>query len=237
MCIDTLKKYLEKSVDSTPEKVSLYFKTGSGSYGEFDQFLGITTPTLRKLGKRFSDLSFDALGYLLLSKYNEERLLALIILVNRYQKGNLVQKNEIFEFYARNLKCVNNWNLVDNSAHHIMGAHLFERNRKILMNLAFSRDLWERRIAIVATWYFIKRKDFKDTFKIAEQYLKAPEDLIHKATGWMLREVGKQDQAMLEDFLEKYTNHMPRTTLRYAIERFDTDQKKYFMAKPLILPR
>ncbi len=229
--LEDIRSILYKSVDSTPERVAVFFKRDFGDYAEFDQFLGITVPTLRKIAKKFIELPFVVLEHLLKSNFNEERLLAFIILVLQYQKADMIKKEDVYQFYIKHLNCVNNWNLVDNSAHLILGAHLWNRERNLLVDLAKSKSLWERRISIVATWYFIKRQDFECTIKISSILLDDSHDLIHKATGWMLREVGKQNQVILTGFLEQHLSRMPRTMLRYAIERLPENQRKNYLLK------
>lgn len=223
--IQNLKEALHASINSTPEKVSIYFKTSPGSYAEHDSFMGVTVPVLRKIAKDFMLLTFDDLHVLLSSKINEERLLALIIFTGQYKAGSPDQKEAIYEFYITNMRHINNWNLVDASAHLIIGAHLFDRDRSFLEELAASQNLWQRRIAIVSTWYFIRRSDLEWTFKIAKLLLNDPHDLIHKAVGWMLREAGKKDETRLISFLCEHAHHMPKTMLRYAIERLSKEQQ------------
>jgi 3-methyladenine DNA glycosylase AlkD len=235
--IQNLKKTLHASIDSTPEKVSLYFKTSPGSYAEHDSFMGVTVPVLRKIAKRFLYVTLEDLGLLIQSKINEERLLALIILAVQYKTGSIAQKEEIYQFYRTNMRHINNWNLVDASAHLIIGAHLFERDRDSLEELAASQNLWERRIAIVSTWYFIRKSDLEWTFRIAKLLLNDSHDLIHKAVGWMLREAGKKDEARLISFLSDHAHQMPKTMLRYAIERLSKEQKESIKAQTIqILP-
>lgn len=231
--VKDIRKILYHSINSSPEKAKMFFKTGRGEYAEFDQFLGIKIPTLRKIARDNSHLSLEELSTFLHSAFNEERLLALIILVLQYQKANLMKKEDIYQFYLKNIHYVNNWNLVDASAHHILGAHLWGADRQILIQLAKSKNLWERRISIVATWYFIKRQDFNYTTTISIILLDDKHDLIHKASGWMLREVGKQVPSVLIDFLEQYCTCMPRTMLRYAIERFPEDMRKNYLLKKI----
>lgn len=223
--IQHLREILGYSVDLTPERVSLYFKTSPGDYAEHDRFMGITVPVLRKIAKRFITISLEELGFLIQSQINEERLLTLIILAAQYKVGDLTQKEEIYQFYRTNMRHINNWNLVDSSAHLIIGAHLFERDRNALKELAASQNLWERRIAIVSTWYFIRKSDLEWTFKIAKLLLNDSHDLIHKAVGWMLREAGKKDEVRLISFLCEYAHQMPKTMLRYAMERLSKEQK------------
>lgn len=229
--IEKIQIILRESVCSTPEAVSRFFKTGVGEYAEFDKFLGIKTLTLRQIAKKYIDLPLQIIHEFLQSKFNEERLFALIILVRQYQKADALTQENIYQFYLRNIQHINNWNLVDNSAHHILGAHLWKRDRKILLKFAKSQNMWERRISIVATWHFIKQQDFEYTTKITEILLYDEHDLIHKACGWMLREMGKQDEEILIDFLELYCSIMPRTMLRYAIEKLPGEIRKNYLLK------
>jgi 3-methyladenine DNA glycosylase AlkD len=204
-----------------------FFQTAPGQYGAHDVFMGVTVSTLRKIASRYKSIGLQELQTLLLSKMNEERLLALIILTKQYQKAQ--DKEKLYQFYLSNLKHVNNWNLVDTSAHLIIGAHLWDRQRDLLIELATSDSLWERRIAIVATWYFIRKNDLEWTFTIANILLTDTHDLIHKAVGWMLREAGKKDENALKAFLEKKIANIPRTMLRYAIEKFPKDQRTVYL--------
>jgi 3-methyladenine DNA glycosylase AlkD len=213
-----------------PVLASRFFKTGPGDYAADDRFLGITVPDLRKIAKNFKELSMPQIRKLIKSSFNEERLLALLILVHQYQRGSREKKSIIFEFYLKNTKYINNWNLVDASAHYIVGAHLFDQNAALLLKLAESTFLWERRIAIVATWYFIRQNELLWTLKIAKKLIQDDHDLIHKATGWMLREVGKKDEATLISFLNIHGSKMPRTMLRYAIERLSDAQRKNYLS-------
>lgn len=211
-----------------------YFKTGKGQYGEGDIFLGVTVPDCRKVAKRNSTLSLTNLQKLLSSRFHEERLTALLILVLQYQKGDSVVQEKIFQFYIKNLKRVNNWDLVDLSAHHIVGAHLFgapEKMRALLTKLSTSPNLWVRRVAILSTFYFINQGEFAPSLALAKRLIGDEHDLIHKAVGWMLREVGKQDLGTLEKFLREKSryNTMPRTMLRYAIERFPEQKRKKYL--------
>ena len=227
-----IKSMLEKSVvtDATRSK-TVFFKTGPGEYAEGDEFIGVAVPNLRKIAKSFATLSLEEITCLITSKINEERLLALIILVNQYQKAPPFKQEELYQFYRDNLHHVNNWNLVDASAHLILGAQLEAKNKDILLTLAKSEIMWERRIAIVATWAFIRKNELDWTFKIATILLQDSHDLIHKAVGWMLREAGKRDEAKLVDFLEHNAQKMPRTMLRYAIEKFPPPQRKLYLLK------
>ncbi len=209
-----------------------FFKTGKGEYGEGDVFLGIVVPTQRKIAKQFSTLSLDEIEKLLTSKIHEHRLIALLILIEQFNKGNEKVQNTIYKFYLSHTKHINNWDLVDLSAHHIVGAYLEKKDRKILYEHAKSKLLWDRRIAILSTFYFIKKGDFKDTLQIAKILLHDSHDLIQKAVGWMLREVGKRGGEKEEvDFLDAYAHEMPRTMLRYAIERLPQEKRaKYLKA-------
>ena len=208
-----------------------YFKTGKGEYGEGDQFLGLRVPTVRKIAKKFNTLSIDEAEKFLQSPYHEERLFALFILIDLFKKGNEEDKKKIHELYLKNTKFINNWDLVDVSAGPIIGAYLFTRDRKPIYTLANSENLWERRIAIMATFCFIAQNEFTDTLKIAEMLLNDKEDLIHKAVGWMLREIGKRNLEIEESFLKKYYQNMPRTMLRYAIEKFPEEKRKSYLKK------
>ena len=224
--IRSLLKNCEKT--SSVSK-AIFYKTEPGDYAEHDQFIGVSVPVLRKISKEFQTLSLDEIQKLMESKVNEERLLALFILTLQYQKGEAKVKNNLYQFYLRHLEHVNNWNLVDASAHLIMGDALMNKKRGILLRLAASKMMWERRISIVATWAFIRKNDLEWTFKIAEILLKDKHDLIHKAVGWMLREAGKRDQKQLIHFLDAYGLKMPRTMLRYSIEKFPEQQRKFYL--------
>ncbi|MEI6241904.1 MAG: DNA alkylation repair protein [Chlamydiota bacterium] len=213
------------------KKLQCFFKTGKGEYAEGDVFLGIIVPQQRKLSKEFVDLSYVDLQSLLDSKIHEERLIALLILVRKYE---LYQESQdgVFQFYLANTKRINNWDLVDLSAPKIPGPYLLEKNKDILYSLARSSNIWERRIAIVSTWWFIKKGLLIDTLKISEILLRDTHDLIHKAVGWMLREVGKKDEKLLDAFLNKHYQAMPRTMLRYAIERMEEMKRKEYLSRP-----
>lgn len=211
------------------EKKPIFYKTSIGNYAEHDQFLNINVPILRKFSEEFSDLSKDEIQIFIESPFNEERLLALFILIIQYQKPNHQRKEELYQFYMNNLKYVNNWNLVDASAHHIIGAYLFTKEKEPLFDLARSPIMWERRISIVASWYFIRKRDLYWTFEIALLLLNDNHDLIQKAVGWMLREAGKRNEKKLMDFLDKNGTMMPRTMLRYAIEKFPDNIRKEYL--------
>lgn len=230
--MENLKKELNKLKNPEEAKIlSRFFKTGKGEYGEGDIFLGIKVPILRQISKKYQSLSLVKIGDLLESKIHEHRMCALIILTEKYQKSSLEEKTDIFNFYLKNTRNINNWDLVDLSAPKIIGDFLLKRKREILYDLAKSEMLWERRISIISTFAFIRNNDFEDTIKISTLLLKDKEDLIHKAVGWMLREIGKRDENILEEFLEKNYKIMPRIMLRYSIEKFSPRKRKYFLKK------
>lgn len=206
-----------------------FFKTGKGQYGEGDLFLGIKVPLLRALAKQQRDAGLATVAQLLASKYHEERVFALLLLMLFYQRADESQQQAAFDLYLGNSARINNWDLVDISAPHIVGRHLEHKPRKVLHRMAKSESLWERRIAIIATFHFIRLGDFADTLKIAKMLLRDEHDLMHKAVGWMLREVGKRDHAAEEGFLLQHYHDMPRTMLRYAIERFPEQRRKDFL--------
>jgi len=208
---------------------SRFFKTGDGEYGFGDKFLGIRVPVLRQAVKKFKDAPLSVAEKLLKSEYHEIRLYALLFLVFRFSAAASDERGKIYHIYMSNTRNVNNWDLVDSSAHHIAGAYLENRERSALYELSKSDSLWERRIAIISTFHFIKKKEFDDTLRIAVQLLKDKEDLIHKATGWMLREVGKRDLVVETAFLKAHCQKMPRTMLRYAIEKFDVKERRKYL--------
>ncbi len=229
--LQTIRKDLKAFASQEKAKVlQRFFKTAPGQYGHGDVFLGVTVPASRSVAKRHSQLSFSDLSQLLHSKIHEERLLALLILVLRFKNSAESLRQEIYDFYLKNTRYVNNWDLVDLSAKYIVGAHLYQKNKDVLFRLVKSESLWERRIAIIATFYFIEQKRFEETFLIAEILIGDEHDLIHKAVGWMLREVGKRDQPVQEKFLRKHYQRMPRTMLRYAIERFTPALRKAYLS-------
>ncbi len=211
-----------------------FFKTGPGEYGEGDIFLGIKVPQQRQVVKKcYKDLPLSEIPKILRTKVHEYRLAALLILVAKFNVKDIgaAEKKKIYDLYLKNMAFINNWDLVDLSAPNIVGVYLLDKPREILYKLAKSKDLWERRIAILATFTFIRDNDFKDTLRIAKTLLHDEHDLIHKAVGWMLREVGKRDQDAEEKFLRAHYQVMPRTMLRYAIERFEEKKRKYYMKK------
>jgi 3-methyladenine DNA glycosylase AlkD len=208
-----------------------FFKTGPGEYGEGDVFLGIRVPQTRDVAKKYRDLPLAEIRKLLHAREHEARLVALVILTLQYPKADAAQKQKIFDFYLANTRYINNWDLVDSSAGRIVGAHLYGRDTALLDELAASDLLWDRRIAIIATQYFIAKGEFKDTLRIATKLLGDEHDLIHKAVGWMLREVGKKDEKVLMAFLDRHHRTMPRTMLRYAIERFEPAVRSSYLAR------
>jgi 3-methyladenine DNA glycosylase AlkD len=223
---------------SNPAKAKLlsrYFKTGKGEYGEGDVFLGIVVPQMREIAGGYTDMPLGEVRELLSSRIHEERLVGLLILVGKYRKAGPPdrERKRIFDFYLANTRGVNNWDLVDLSTPEIVSDYLLDHpeERTVLYKLARSRNIWERRIAIMGTFRFIKARQFDDALNIAEMLVADEHDLIHKAVGWMLREIGKRDQETEERFLRKYHRSMPRTMLRYAIEKFDAKKRALFMKK------
>lgn len=213
---------------ANPEKalqLQRFFKTQKGQYGEGDIFLGITVPQQRQIAKKFTHLNLNQIQKLLNSKIHEQRLIALLILTNNYKNN----PDKIFNFYLKNTKQINNWDLVDLSAPNIIGTHLLNKDKSILYKLAKSENLWEKRISIISTFSLIKNNQFQDTIKISKILLNDKHDLIHKSVGWMLRELGKRNQLLLEKFIKQNYNQIPRTTLRYAIERFPENKRKQYL--------
>jgi 3-methyladenine DNA glycosylase AlkD len=206
-----------------------FFKTGPGDYGEGDRFVGVRVPVLRKLVKEFWAADEATLQVLLESGIHEDRALALFILVRQFEKGNEADRARIYRFYLDHTRRINNWDLVDLSAPQVVGGYLANRSRRPLYRLVRSKSLWERRIAILATFTFIRQGDFADTLALADLLLGDHEDLIHKAVGWMLREIGKRDMAVLEAFLKSRCKTMPRTMLRYAIEKFPEPRRQAYL--------
>ncbi len=219
--VDVLKK----------ESLPKFFKTGKGEYGEGDCFLGITVPNIRMVAKKYKSVEFDEINVLLDSEYHECRMCALMLLIERFKKAGEEEKANIYHFYLSKTERINNWDLVDLSAPYIVGEYLKNRSRKDLYKLAASSILWEQRIAIVATATLIRNNDFIDIIKLSEFLLHHPHDLMQKAIGWMLREMGKRDKDLLIQFLEKYHKEMPRTMLRYSIEKFSDEERKFFMRR------
>jgi len=206
-----------------------FFKTGPGQYGEGDIFIGIRVPVLRKLAGECRDLPVGEIEILLRSPIHEERLLAVLLFVRIFKTGPDDVKKDIYDRYLKSTEFINNWDLVDVSAEHIVGAYLMDKSRRPLYRLAKSKKLWERRIAIMATFHFVKRREFAETLKISSMLLADRHDLIHKATGWMLREIGKRDLRTEETFLKEHYKNMPRTMLRYAIEKFPEDKRQRYL--------
>ena len=207
-----------------------YFKNGAGEYAEGDKFLGIRMPKIRALVKTCEDMDADVVEKFLKSQWHEERIFALLVMVLQFQKGTAAKQKEIYTSYLDSTLYINNWDLTDCSAYQIVGAWLMERNRKPLYELAKSQSLWERRIAVMATFQFIRNDDFADTLALCELLLNDDEDLIHKVTGWMLREAGKRDVSVLSGFLDQHAANMPRTMLRYSIEKLTDKKRKHYMA-------
>jgi len=226
---DIRQKLSEIKDDSHAKTLGRFFKTGPGEYGEGDIFIGLRMPQLRTLARTYEHLRLAEALELMRSPIHEERLLALLILVRSYKNSDETIKEKIYRFYLDNTRFINNWDLVDLSAEHIMGAHLFTRDKKQLVQLAQSRILWERRIAVMATLHFIRRGQFTLTLMLVESLLGDKDDLIHKACGWMLREIGKRDISSEETFLRLHCKTMPRTMLRYAIERFPEEKRLKYL--------
>lgn len=225
-----IKKELAGLADERVAAVSRrFFKTGPGEYGAGDRFRGIRVPVLRRLARAHRGISLHEAGRLLESDFHEDRLLALLLWIDIFAKGDDAVRARVYHLYLANTRRINNWDLVDASAAHIVGAFLRERPRDPIYRLARSADLWERRIAVIAPLHFIKRGEFTETLKIARVLLTDPEDLIHKAVGWMLREVGKRDRDAEEAFLRAHYRRMPRTMLRYAIERFPEHRRRQYL--------
>ena len=233
MDLKGLRKRIKDHASAEVAKTHLwFFKTGKGEYGDGDKFVGIKVPVQRKIANEFKNLTYSELKVLLASKIHEERLIALLILVHKYTKSDESEKEKIYNFYLNNRKGINNWDLVDLSAPKIIGEHLLNKDRKILFDFAKSKNLWERRVAILSTLAFIRMDDFYITLQIADILIEDEHDLIHKAVGWMLREVGKKNLKVEEDFLKSRYKKMPRTMLRYSIEKFpESKRKKYLKGK------
>lgn len=223
-----LKKEIQKNANRERAEISQrFFKTGPGEYGEGDVFVGIAVPRARYIAKKYSHVSLGDVETLMRSKIHEERLIALLILVEKNKEER--NENHIQRIYLKNMRWVNNWDLVDLSADKIVGRHLYNRKKDLLFSLAKSENVWERRIATIATFYFIKNEKYDDTLKIAKMLMNDTHDLIHKAVGWMLREIGKRSLSVEEKFLKTHYKKMPRTMLRYAIERFPEAKRKRYL--------
>jgi 3-methyladenine DNA glycosylase AlkD len=230
--LPTLRSHLQTLASPADAKVAQgFFKTAPGEYGAGDQFIGIRVPVLRALAKEFRALPLREVTALLHSPIHEERLLALLMLVDSYQRAEEAGRAEIYALYLKQLDCVNNWDLVDTSAPYIVGRHLAGRSRAVLFRLARSKNLWHRRVAMLATFHFIRQNDFADALRLAERLRDDEHDLMHKAVGWMLREIGKRDVAVLKQFLQQHAALMPRTMLRYAIEKLsERERQRYLQA-------
>ncbi|EMY60223.1 DNA alkylation repair protein [Leptospira terpstrae] len=211
-----------------------FFKVGPGEYGEGDKFLGVTVPIQRQIAKKYyKDIDLKSLESLITSTFHEVRLTTIFILVLKFgsKTTSELEQKAIVDFYLRYIKFINNWDLVDSSADKILGAYLFKRNRKLLYQFQKSKNLWKNRIAILSTFYFIRKGDFKDTLRYCEVYLTHKHDLIHKATGWMLREIGNRDPKILKNFLTSHVSKMPRTMLRYSIEKLPESERKFWLSQ------
>jgi 3-methyladenine DNA glycosylase AlkD len=224
--LTALKRELTQAGNPQRARNPIWFKTGKGEYGEGDEFIGVHIPVLRAIAGKYHDLKLPEIEILLQSRIHEYRYAALLILVSQYENGRPSSRREVFDFYLRHTRCINNWDLVDTSAPYIVGEHLVHRSRRVLYRLAESPVLWERRIAMVATSAFILRGDLHDTFGVAKRLLADKHDLIHKATGWMLREAGVYSRPRMIAFLKRHYSRMPRTALRYAIEHLPAIQRK-----------
>lgn len=227
-----IEQELSTYADPMKQKVfPNFFKTGKGQYGEGDKFLGVVVPNTRLVAKRHSRESFETMAQLLQSEWHECRLCALLMLVERFKKGSEQEKEEIFNFYLSHTERINNWDLVDLSAPGIVGEYLKDKSHEVLYALADSSLLWNQRIAVVATYTLIRNNDFADIIALSERLLTHKHDLMHKAVGWMLREVGKRDKEQLVRFLDRHVQEMPRTALRYAIEKFPEEERKAWMKR------
>jgi 3-methyladenine DNA glycosylase AlkD len=230
MSLTEIRKAISKQKNTTQAfNLQRFFKTGKGDYGEGDIFYGIKVPVQRIISKQFKDLALDDLKTLILSKIHEERLIAAFILVDQFKSGDEKKKKTIFDFYIKNRKGINNWDLVDLSAPKIIGMHLLDKEKELLYKFANSKDLWEKRISIISTQTFIREHFFEDTLNISKILLNDKHDLIHKAVGWMLREIGNRDMDAEEEFLKKHYKKMPRTMLRYAIEKFPEPKRLNYL--------
>jgi 3-methyladenine DNA glycosylase AlkD len=230
MSLNDLRFSLKACANKRQAKIfQRFFKTGPGEYGEGDIFLGIKIPALRSLAKQYLNLTSDELQQLIISPVHEERMFALMILVTRFPKSKPEERKKIYKFYLKNTKYINNWDLVDLSAPQIVGGYLIEKDKNILKKLAVSKNLWEKRISMLASFQFIKEKEFDTALIIAAILLYDENDLIHKAVGWMLREIGKRDLKTEEDFLKDRYKKMPRTMLRYAIEKYPDNKRKAYL--------
>ena len=227
-----LRELLSVADSEKAKFLQRFFKTGKGQYAEGDVMLGIAVPLTRDIVKKSQALPFNDIQILLDSEYHEARLAGLLFLVKQFKKAKEAERKEIFDFYLKNARKANNWDLVDLTCRDVIGLYLLDKaDRSILFRLAESDNLWEQRMAVVSTLTFIKNRQLGDTLAVAEKLLSHKHDLIHKAVGWMLREVGKKDRQTLVDFLETHYKNMPRTALRYAIEHFSPEERAYFMKR------
>jgi len=232
MLLNLIKELQEQRNPKQAELLQRFFKTGPGEYGEGDKFLGIKVPIQRQIASKYTDLNLQNIQKLLNSKAHEHRLVGLLILVDKFKKSSETEKGNIFNFYLKNTNNINNWDLVDLTSHKIVGEFLKNKKRDVLYRLAESTNLWEKRISIISCFAYLKDQDFNDALRISEILLNDSHDLIHKAVGWVLREIGKKDKKVEEQFLKKHYKNMPRTTLRYAIERFGEEKRlKYLKGK------
>lgn len=218
----------------SPKKAGIaksFFKAGKGQYAEGDVFLGVSVPDCRKVACRFENLALPQVKKLISHKFHEVRQVGFFILVSQFQKGTKLMQKRVYDFYMRSLVWCNNWDLVDLSAYKVAGSFLLHRDKTVLYKLAVSKSIWKRRVAIVSTYIFIKHGIYADTLRLAVLLQNDKEDLIHKAVGWMLREVGKKDVLTLKNFLDTYRSSLPRTTLRYAIERLSPEEKIHYIQK------
>jgi len=230
MRVEEMRRILRDTADpDIAAHTQRFFKNGKGEYGEGDRFLGIRMPVLRAQAKRFRDIPLTDISVLLESAFHEERLLALLLMVRRFQRADADHKAAVYRLYLSRTAYINNWDLVDSSAPQIVGAYLADKDRSLLYELAQSAVFWERRIAIMATFYFIRRNDVTDALEISAILVEDKEDLIHKAVGWMLREIGKRNPAAEKAFLKVHYQNMPRTMLRYAIEKFPEAERKRYL--------
>lgn len=227
-----IQEELEEYIDPVKrEYLPRFFKTGKGQYGEGDQFLGVVVPNTRLVAKKYKDESFEVMAELLQSEWHECRLCALLMMVEKFKKSDEKERKHIYEFYLSQTKRINNWDLVDLSAPYIVGEYLKDKPREDLYRLAESSWLWDQRISVVATVTFIRNNDFIDVLRLSEHLLHHEHDLMRKAIGWMLREMGKRNKDLLIQFLDKYSREMPRTMLRYSIEKFSEEERLYYMKR------
>lgn len=217
-----LKTYINKEKKAFLPK---FFRAHPGGYGEGDKFLGVVVPDQRRIAKKYKNLALSEIETLLKSKYHEERLTGLFILTIQFEQSKDKEKEKLAKFYIKNISSVNNWDLVDSTAHKILGPYLINKDKKLLYEWVDSNSIWKRRTSIMTTFYFIKYGNFQDTLKLASKLLDDREDLIHKAVGWMLREIGKNDVKTLEKFLRNNYKKMPRVMLRYSIEKMPTQKR------------